>query len=139
MFWEGLKNFGRIWGRSWKYFLKPFYVRTPALSREAPRSVSMRGGPWTSLRVGYLVTIPSLILLLEGLRPFLRRARVSRRVAPTFVIPLLVGSFFRTFSLFFRIFFAQHRTPAAQSVNEVSNEFVETSSHLKTMIDHHSH
>ena len=44
-FWEGLKSFGRIWGRSWKHFLKPFYVRTPALSREAPRSVSMRGGP----------------------------------------------------------------------------------------------
>ena len=44
-FWEGLKNLGKIWGRSWKHFPKPFYVRTPALSREAPRSVSIRGGP----------------------------------------------------------------------------------------------
>ena len=31
-------------------FLKFFYVRTPALSREAPRSVSMRGGPPPSVR-----------------------------------------------------------------------------------------
>merc|ERR1712078_782506 len=40
-------DFGRVWGKFWKvlgrfwwHFLKLFYVRTPALSREAPRSVS---------------------------------------------------------------------------------------------------
>ena len=60
-FWNVLKrfgeDFGRVWihfgsildgsGRVWLTLFKFFYVRTPALSREAPRSVSMRGGPGT--------------------------------------------------------------------------------------------
>ena len=51
-FWE---HFRRVWlvfglilkgsGRVWLTLFKFFYVRAPALSREAPRSVPMRGGP----------------------------------------------------------------------------------------------
>ena len=37
-FWMDFERFGGGFG-------KIFYVRTPALSREAPRSVPMRGGP----------------------------------------------------------------------------------------------
>ena len=49
------EDFGRVWihfgsvldgsGRVGLTLFKFFYVRTPALSREAPRSVPMRGGP----------------------------------------------------------------------------------------------
>ena len=55
-FWKGwdrvLKGFGEVLGA----LSKVFYVRTPALSREAPRSVPMRGGPrpnacWTFIHI----------------------------------------------------------------------------------------
>ena len=44
-FWEVLGGLWMDFGRFWEGSGKIFYVRTPALSREAPRSVPMRGGP----------------------------------------------------------------------------------------------
>ena len=44
-FWKGLGRILGGFGKVLEHFLKLFYVGTPALSREAPRSVSMRGGP----------------------------------------------------------------------------------------------
>ena len=74
---------GALWmdfGRFWESSGKIFYVRTPALSREAPRSVPMRGGPRPpSVLDDYSPTsLPNLPW--EGLRPLLRRLRVSRRL-----------------------------------------------------------
>ena len=43
--WGVLGNLWMDFERFWEGFGKIFYVRTPALSREAPRSVPMRGGP----------------------------------------------------------------------------------------------
>ena len=107
-FWEGLKSFGRIWGRSWKHFLKPFYVRTPALSREAPRSVPMRGGPRppSVLNGTSPTSLPNLPW--EGLRPLLRRLRVSRRLFGDSPLWRLLGHFFAFFSLFLRIVSQHH-------------------------------
>ena len=78
-FWEVLGGLWMDFGRFWEGSGKIFYVRTPALSREAPRSVPMRGGPRPpSVLDG---TSPTSLLNLpwEGLRPLLRRLRVSRR------------------------------------------------------------
>ena len=44
-FWWVLGGLWMDFGRFWEGSGKIFYVRTPALSREAPRSVPMRGGP----------------------------------------------------------------------------------------------
>ena len=44
-FWGVLGGLWMDFERFWEGFGKIFYVRTPALSREAPRSVPMRGGP----------------------------------------------------------------------------------------------
>ena len=44
-FWEVLGGLWMDFGRFWEGSGKIFYVRTPALSREAPRSVPMRGPP----------------------------------------------------------------------------------------------
>ena len=44
-FWRVLGGFGMDFERFGEGFGKIFYVRTPALSREAPRSIPMRGGP----------------------------------------------------------------------------------------------
>ena len=44
-FWGVLGGLWMDFGRFWEGSGKIFYVRTPALSREAPRSVPIRGGP----------------------------------------------------------------------------------------------
>ena len=94
------RSFGRILGRFWEGFQKIFYVRTPALSREAPRSVPMRGGPAPLRVLDDSFINPSLVLLLEGLRPFLRRLRGGRR---TFGYGPFRGHFSHFFAIF-RIF-----------------------------------
>ena len=96
-FWEALgwilRDLGKVLGR--------FSMSGP------PRCLAKRPnarGSVTPTRVELFLHSPYIVLLLEGLRPFLRRVRASRRVAPRKFIPLLVGSFFRTFSLFFAFF-----------------------------------
>ena len=85
-------------------FGKIFYVRTPALSREAPRSVPMRGGPRpTSVLDDYSPTsLPNLPW--EGLRPLLRRLRVSRRLFGPSPFGGVLGHFFAFFSICFAFF-----------------------------------
>ena len=55
-FWIVLGGLWMDFGRFWEGSGKIFYVRTPALSREAPRSVPMRGGSPTPQRVERLFT-----------------------------------------------------------------------------------
>ena len=98
-----LGGFGMDFERFGEGFGKIFYVRTPALSREAPRSVPMRGGPGpTSVLNDYSPTsLPTLPW--EGLRPLLRRLRVCRRGFAPLPFGGLLGHFFAFFSLFLRI------------------------------------
>ena len=80
--------------------------------RRGARSVNNARGSSTSLRVRYLVTRSPIVLLLEGLRPFLRRVRVSRRVSWSCSLLGAFFALFRNFAHFFCIFFAllcQHR------------------------------
>ena len=78
-FWEVLGGLWMDFGRFWEGSGKIFYVRTPALSREAPRSVPMRGGPRPPSVLNGTSPTSLLNLPWEGLRPLLRRLRVSRR------------------------------------------------------------
>ena len=102
--WGVLGNLWMDFERFWEGFGKIFYVRTPALSREAPRSVPMRGGPGPPSVLN--ATSPTSLLNLpwEGLHPLLRRLRVCRRV---FYIPpfgRVLGHFFAFFNILFAFF-----------------------------------
>ena len=79
-FWGVLGGLRMDFGRFWEGSGKIFYVRTPALSREAPRSVPMRGGPRPPSVLDDTSPTSLLNLPWEGLRPLLRRLRVSRRL-----------------------------------------------------------
>ena len=63
-FWKGLGRILGGFGKVLEHFLKLFYVGTPALSREAPWSVSMRGGSPTLTRVKY-AGVPNPISVLD--------------------------------------------------------------------------
>ena len=104
-FWRVLGGFGMDFERFGEGFGKIFYVRTPALSREAPRSVPMRGGPRPPSVLD--ATSPTSLLNLpwEGLRPLLRRLRVCRRGFSHLPLGGLLGYFFAFFFIFF-VFFA---------------------------------
>ena len=99
LFWVVLGGFWMDFERFGEGFGKIFYVRTPALSREAPRSVPMRGGPGPPSVLDDYSPISLLNLPWEGLRPLLRRLRVCRR---GFVL-LLEGSW-ATFLHLFHMF-----------------------------------
>ena len=89
----------------WTHFaLQPkfIYVRTPALSREAPRSVSMCAGVPTPPRVERWIHYSYVSSPVGGLRPSLRRSRGDRRI---FYIPPCWGRFSHFF-VFFPSFFA---------------------------------
>ena len=121
-FWEGMEGIWMRLGRIWASKIKAFashghFLNTLGvpccltLCYRNPRAASLRlaerhnaRGSSLPLRVGYLVTRSPIILLLEGLRPFLRRLSVSRRrfyIAPCW-------DHFSRFFAFFRIFFASY-------------------------------
>ena len=81
--------------------LEFFYVRTPALSREAPRSVPMRGGPRPPSMLNDYSPTSLPVLPWEGLRPLLRRLRVCRRGFAPLPFGGLLGHFFAFFFTFF--------------------------------------
>ena len=96
-FWGVLGGLWMDFGRFWEGSGKIFYVRTPALSREAPRSVPMRRGPQpTSVLNDYSPTsLPNLPW--EGLRPLLRRLRVCRHKIWASLLLITFFAFFRIF------------------------------------------
>ena len=99
---------GRLWmdlERFWEGSGKIFYVRTLALSREAPRSVPMRGGPRPPSVLNDYSPTSLLNLPWEGLRPLLRRLRVCRRGFGPAPFGGLLAHFFAFFRNFF-VFFA---------------------------------
>ena len=100
-FWEVLGGLWMDFGRFWEGSGKIFYVRTPALSREAPRSVPMRGGPGPPSVLNGTSPTSLPVLPWEGLRPLLRRLRVSRRVFEYAPFGGLLGHFFAFFITFF--------------------------------------
>ena len=100
--WGVLGNLWMDFERFWEGSGKIFYVRTPALSREAPRSVPMRGGPRPPSVLNDYSPTSLPVLPWEGLRPLLRRLRVSRRVFEDSPF----GSSWATFSHIFRFFCA---------------------------------
>ena len=103
-FWEVLGGLWMDFGRFWEGSGKIFYVRTPALSREAPRSVPMRGGPRPPSVLD--ATSPTSLQSLpwEGLRPLLRRLRVCRRGFEPLPFGGLLGHVFAFFWHFFDFF-----------------------------------
>ena len=103
--WGVLGNLWMDFERFWEGFGKIFYVRTPALSREAPRSVPMRGGPRPPSVLNDYSPTSLLNLPWEGLRPLLRRLRVSRRLFDPAPFGRVLGNLFASFRIFF-VFFA---------------------------------
>ena len=80
-FWRVLGGFGMDFERFGEGSGKIFYVRTPALSREAPRSVPMRRGP----RRASERTLPRVRLPGQVLPEGKIWGRVGRRARPTCV------------------------------------------------------
>ena len=98
-----LGGFGMDFERFGEGFGKIFYVRTPALSREAPRSVPMRGGP-SPQRVERYFTNLAPVLPWEGRSPSEKASHMASRFLHRSFWEGL-GPLFRICSHLFRFFF----------------------------------